>query len=185
MPSFGGPSTKQFARVDLDQPGRARISPRVRAPQIQPPAPAGVIQLIEEAAADDPDLGCFLHLAATTGARRGELCALRWRDVDLTPGTMTIRRAVVEDARSVVIEKDTKTHAARHIAPDPDTVVAVHAHRQRMASRAPRLRRRAHVGRAGLLARPRRHPSLAAERRDERSCDSGIASGSARFDSTI
>ena len=34
------------------------------------------MRLIEQAEVDEPDFGVFLRLAASTGARRGELCAL-------------------------------------------------------------------------------------------------------------
>lgn len=47
---------------------------------------------------------------------------------------MIISRNVVEGAGSQVVEKDTKTHASRRIALDPDTVAALNA--QRMAGRA-------------------------------------------------
>ena len=35
------------------------------------------------------------RLAVTTGLRRGELVGLRWRDVDLDAGALTVRRTVV------------------------------------------------------------------------------------------
>jgi len=117
-------------------PAALASPPRVRAPQLQPPDPDEVVRLIEEAATDDPDLGCFLHVAATTGARRGELCGLRWRDVDLTAGTITITRSVVEAAHGVVVEKDTKTHSSRRIAIDDETAAALVAQRVRMTARA-------------------------------------------------
>ena len=55
---------------------------------MSPPEPQGVLELIAEAEASDPDLACFLLMAATTGARRGELCALRWSDLDLKAQTV-------------------------------------------------------------------------------------------------
>lgn len=45
--------------------------PRVRSQQLNPPDPDGVIKLIDAASKDDPDFGCYLLLAAITGARRG------------------------------------------------------------------------------------------------------------------
>lgn len=103
-------------------PAALASPPTVRASVLVPPNPSDVVHLIEAAAKGDPDFGCFLHLAATTGARRGELCGLRWRDVDLSTGTMIISRNVVEGANSAIVEKDTKTHASRRIALDPNTV---------------------------------------------------------------
>jgi integrase len=117
-------------------PAQHASPPRIRRPQHDPPAPEDVMRLIDEAAKDDPDLGCLLHVAATTGARRGELCGLRWRNVDLDAQTMTISRSVVEGGKGVAIEKDTKTHAARHIALDADTAAVLTAHRHRMAERS-------------------------------------------------
>src|ERR1700722_8997018 len=87
--------------------------PRVRTQALHPPEPEGVLRLIAEAERADPDLACFLLLAATTGARRGELCALRWSDLDKKTGALTIARSIVETQGSTLIEKDTKTHSSR------------------------------------------------------------------------
>lgn len=118
-----------------ENPAALASPPRVRSAQLTPPEPADVVALIATANAEDPDLGCFLYLAATSGARRGELCGLRWSDLDFKAGAMTITRNVVEGANGVV-EKDTKTHAARRIALAPDTVAVIESHRKRMADRA-------------------------------------------------
>ena len=103
--------------------------PRIRRSEVKPPEPAQVLQLIAAAEAVNPDLACFLRLSATTGARRGELCGLRWEDVDFTGRTITIRHAIVEDNRGIAIEKDTKTHAARRIALDEMSVASLAQHR--------------------------------------------------------
>ncbi len=67
------------------------------------------------AGADTGRWGPFMRLALATGARRGELLALRWRDVDLVAGTVTIR-ASLSDAKSGVVEKGTKTDRVRVVA---------------------------------------------------------------------
>ncbi len=113
-------------------PASLASPPRVRAQELEPPEPDDVVRLIHAAAAKDPDFGCYLHLAATTGARRGELCALRWRDLDLDAGAVTISRSIVEGANGSLVEKDTKTHSSRRIALDPDTVDALTDHRKRV-----------------------------------------------------
>jgi integrase len=94
------------------------------------------MRLIDAAAAEDPDFGAYLHVAAMTGARRGELCALQWRDIDDTTQAVVIRRNVVEGARGALVIKDTKTHAARRVALDPTTEALLAAHRERWLDRA-------------------------------------------------
>lgn len=117
-------------------PATMASPPRVRSQPMDPPTPADVVRLIEAASQEDPDFGCFLLLAATTGARRGELCGLQWRDLDLEDRTMTISRAVVEGAHSEVVVKDTKTHASRKIALDERTAGALVEQRSRAEARA-------------------------------------------------
>ena len=110
--------------------------PKVRKKEIVTPDPDEVMLLIAEAERTDPDLAVFLRLAAVTGARRGELCALRWTDIDLVAGSVTIARAIVGQRNDELIEKDTKTHAGRRIALDPETVDVLARHRDRCEARA-------------------------------------------------
>src|SRR4030095_9144657 len=77
----------------------------------------------------------LLWLAATTGARRGELCALRWGNVDLEAGELLILRNLFQAAGRLV-EKDTKTHAARRLALSEDSVALLDEHRRRCFERA-------------------------------------------------
>ena len=51
--------------------------PRLRKSEPSPPDAEEVDQLLRAAHIRDPELANFLHMAATTGARRGEVCALR------------------------------------------------------------------------------------------------------------
>jgi hypothetical protein len=67
--------------------------------------------------------------------RRGELCGLRWGDVNLDAGTLTIARSI-SDAGKEVSVKDTKTHQARRIALDPSTVNVLREHRRLAEERA-------------------------------------------------
>jgi len=46
-------------------------------------------------AEDKPFLGRMIRLALNTGMRRGEMCALRWSDVDLEAGVIYVSRTVV------------------------------------------------------------------------------------------
>lgn len=115
------------------EPGRRRTSPKVPVSEIRPPTPSDVAKLFRLAREDDPQLATFVLLAAAIGARRSELVALRWSDVDLERGTVTVSRGVVLGAAGLV-EKDTKTHSARRVALSPGTVKELQGHRQRMVN---------------------------------------------------
>lgn len=117
-------------------PAALASPPRGRRAELKPPDPTDVIRLIDAASEHDSELGCFLLLAATTGARRGELCALRRGDLDLEAGVLTITRSVVEAAKGELVEKDTKTHGSRRIALDPHTVALLEEHEARCDARA-------------------------------------------------
>jgi integrase len=85
---------------------------------------------------DDPDWGAFIWLAMTTGARRGEMCALRWNALDLDNEVITLRRALYVNDDGDLREKDTKTHQQRRVALDPETAIVLREHRQRAEERA-------------------------------------------------
>ncbi len=70
-------------------------------------------------------------LAALTGMRRGELCALRWSDVDLDLGVLEVSRSVVVVPGGVA-EKTTKTDRSRRVALDEVGVALLEAHRVRV-----------------------------------------------------
>jgi len=110
--------------------------PRVRNRQIEAPDPDAVVRLIKEARTESADFAAFLQLAATTGARRGELCGLHWDAVDFERRSVTIARSVVDGARGALIEKDTKTHSVRRIALDQTSIRVLREHRQRSIDRA-------------------------------------------------
>lgn len=76
-------------------PARIAQRPRVKAPEPSPPSPAEAARLLDAAFAMDDDWGALVWLVMTTGIRRGEVCALRWRDFDLDGETIEIRRNYV------------------------------------------------------------------------------------------
>jgi integrase len=75
-------------------------------------------------------------LAVVLGARRGELCGLRWRDVDLDNGEVFIASGVVRVAGRPLIDKDTKTHTRRRVAIGSDTVELIKSYRLRQVQAA-------------------------------------------------
>jgi integrase len=64
-----------------------------------------------------------------TGVRRAELLALRWSDVDLSTGYLTVSRNYLR-VRGKTVEKDAKTHQIRRISLDPATVEVLTEHRR-------------------------------------------------------
>ena len=103
--------------VDTAPTGRA-TPPKVRRTEMNVPTPMQVSALIKAAEDKDPVLGTAVALAALTGARRGELTALRWSDIDLAQGSVRIARSltVAQGERHM---GSTKTHSSRDVALDP------------------------------------------------------------------
>lgn len=84
------------------------------------------------AAAAEHRLSALFHLAAFTGARRGELLHLRWPDIDFDRGRVRIfgTRSVVDGE---AIEGTPKSGRARTITIDPATVEVLRTLRTRQA----------------------------------------------------
>jgi integrase len=75
--------------------------------------------LVRRAADEDAVFATIILLAAATGARRGELAALRWSDVDLVAGTITIAKSLTVTGRRSdqnIHIGPTKTRQQRKIA---------------------------------------------------------------------
>ena len=94
-----------------------------------PPSAQQAAAILTAAFAMDLWWGVLVWLAMTTGARRGELCALRWDSVDLDRAVLSVRSAIAQDG-SRTWEKDTKTHQQRRIALDSTTVGLLRAYRR-------------------------------------------------------
>jgi len=60
------------------------------------------------------DLGLFVRLALATGARRGELISLEWRDVDLKGGSILLRATKNGDDRRVPLLGEARQWLADH-----------------------------------------------------------------------
>ena len=93
------------------------------------------VEAIIEADALDVDFGVFVRLAAATGARRGELCGLRWSSVDLAKSVLRIETNVIPVPGGTLL-KDTKNHAKRDVPLDGFTVGILRDHHEAMIERA-------------------------------------------------
>ena len=87
-------------------------------------SPEAVAKVIAAARSYSDALGLYLWLVVVTGVRRGELCGLQVRDVDLDRGLVHVAfNYVVRGGHRV--RKDTKTHQDRRLAIDPDTCALI------------------------------------------------------------
>ncbi len=94
---------------------RKATPPKVRRTEIPTPSQSEVLQLVRHAERDGSKaqwLADAIFIAATTGLRRGELCGLRWSDVDLLDRSLTVRHSIWENAGKTG-EKDPKSHQVR------------------------------------------------------------------------
>jgi integrase len=128
-------ANERLAACDEDDPARAQLEVAAQPPSavmVWTPAQLGTFL---DAAASDRLYGLW-HLIAHRGLRRGEACAVEWPEVDLTAGTLAVRRQLVQLGWEVV-ETAPKSEAGRRtVALDAGTVAALRAHRKRqMAER--------------------------------------------------
>jgi integrase len=102
--------------------------PSVPAAAVTSPGIGDVQKLLQLTRDDHPVLGAVFALAVATGARRGELVALQWRDVDLDRGSLTISKGIVVSKSRIEI-KSTKTDRVRVVALEGGTVDLLRRHR--------------------------------------------------------
>lgn len=91
-----------------DNPVARATVPKAERRRIVPPSPQDVERLIGAASNGDR---MMVALAAETGLRRGEMCGLRWSDIDA--GYLTVNRVVVMVDHLPVVREETKTAASR------------------------------------------------------------------------
>ena len=110
-------------------PAKQATAPSVEKADVQPPQ--------AEDAARPPvgrerrRVGAGPVPAPGRGARRpaGEICSLRWSDIDFDRGEVLIAGNVVRVPRQALVHKDTKTHAKRRVAIGAGTVELLRARR--------------------------------------------------------
>jgi integrase len=99
--------------TDLAQPSAAGVKP---PPDIDPAVWEAVVLDLKER---EPVTAMAVLVAGVTGARRGELCGLRWTDVDAECRLLTIARAIQHGLdKTTVVVAPTKTGRERRVALD-------------------------------------------------------------------
>jgi integrase len=120
----------------LKQAVRWQLVARNIADAVEPPRPEyREMQAVEETesvwlleAAQGTRLHVPILLAITTGMRRGEILALRWKDVNLHTGSVTVRRAL-QETKDGLHFKETKSRRARAVSLPSMALELLSAHR--------------------------------------------------------
>jgi integrase len=116
----------------LDQPCRPDRTPQPAKARRKAPPDSVLRELLDNAEDDD---ACYLRLAAISSARRGQLVALRWSDLDRAAGAVLFTRAHARVKGGIAV-KTTKADVEYCIALDPVTVESLRDHRKRCIERA-------------------------------------------------
>ena len=82
-----------------------------------------------EGTRDDP-LGALYVTALGTGLRQGELLALRWQDIDLQAGELTVRHSLQRFTRELAETKTDRSRRTMHLPPRVTAALAAHRERQ-------------------------------------------------------
>lgn len=105
--------------------------PRVHKPKHQTWTGAQVSKFLGYVA--DDRVAVLWVLALATGMRRGELCALRWSDVDLDAGVLHVEQSVTVQ-KSGRTYASPKNHERRDVSIDPRTASVVRTWRKSQAA---------------------------------------------------
>jgi integrase len=97
-------------------PVSAAQRPEVPRTTVRPPTISDVRAVLASAAAKDFEFWCWLQIAIATGARRGEVCALTWGDVDFEQRTVRIDKSVTATTKDGIVVKSTKTGRVRRVS---------------------------------------------------------------------
>lgn len=101
---------------------------RVKAPKVERHETSYLdeeqaVRLIEALENEPEQYQTMILLLLNTGLRRGELCGLEWRDVDLDAGTLSVRRNVVYLAGRGITEGTPKTNSSARTIKMPDSCI--------------------------------------------------------------
>lgn len=95
--------------------------PEKRNKEIKIPSKNDIQRIIDMC--DDPQLNISIKIAAFMGLRRGEIAALKIKDVDLKKRLLFVRRSIAISETGENIEKSTKTKAGNRVLQIPEIIL--------------------------------------------------------------
>jgi integrase len=117
------------AQAIMNNPVHSVTTPRLKRVKVKTADKAELSQLM--AAVNGTDIEMIVRIAIFAGLRRGELCGLKWDDLNISTGTLTVQRSITQ-VRGIVEEKPTKTDAPRQIKLSDSLLTALKAYRLKL-----------------------------------------------------
>ena len=96
--------------------------PRYEKPDITPYDEAQVRQLLEHANRTGDYFAPIWRLLIVSGMRRGELCGLKWSNVDMVDGTITISETRLNVDGQIIVETPKTRQSRRTVSLDSGTI---------------------------------------------------------------
>jgi integrase len=94
-----------------ENPATHAKPPRGQSPRRTIPDAAQIAALLDDLARTNPTMTDLALVILGTGLRRSEALGLRWQDVDVTAGQMTVRQVVIEHDGTFSLRTGTKSVA--------------------------------------------------------------------------
>jgi integrase len=115
-------------------PADAAKPPRFRRAEMRTLDDVGFWRFLD--AAKTTDYYAVFYLSLFTGLRRSELLALRWSDINLTFGTIQVRRGLHHLRDGTIVFREPKSQRSRRqLSLPPSAALVLHEHRKREEAR--------------------------------------------------
>jgi integrase len=85
----------------------------------------GQLERFMEAIKEEPYWNDFFYVEVMTGLRRGEICGIKWSDINFTEGTLSVKRSIGTKAGGGVTIGETKTGAGVRTITMPPSVATL------------------------------------------------------------
>lgn len=99
------------------------------SPEMQTWRAVDLNTFLEKSKEEDDRFYAAWYLLATTGMRRGEVLGLRWQDVGLDTGVISVRQTLVRYGNTVKFERPKTAKGRRSVSLDRGTLAVLKAHK--------------------------------------------------------